>query len=177
MIATCLLVGSVFVTGFNVINRYYLQIPGIGVGGEEVAWHLYAACFMLGIPYALKTSSHVRVDIFFDSLSKQKQAIIDLVGSALFLLPLCAILIWGGFHFVHDAWQLGDRPSEIIPLIEKIITEGVGERSQDPGGLLNRWFIKAVIPVSFALTLMASIALMLNRWSVLKGTDSNEAQS
>lgn len=167
-IATLLLIGSVIATAFNVVNRYYFQIPGVGVGGEEVAWHMYAACFMLGIPFALRTSSHVRVDIFFDNLPKHKQAIIDLAGTVLFLIPLCGIVIWGGYHFVQDAWELGDRPSQIIPLIQQIITDGVGEKSQDPGGLLNRWFIKGIIPVSFSLTLLAAVALILDRVSVLK---------
>jgi TRAP-type mannitol/chloroaromatic compound transport system permease small subunit len=174
VIATWLLIGSVIVTAFNVANRYYLQIPGVGVGGEEVAWHCYAACFMLGIPYAIKTSAHVRVDIFFDNLPKEKQAYIDFVGSIIFLAPMCLIIMWGGYHFTQDAWELGNRPSEFIPLIQQIITDGVGEKSQDPGGLLNRWFIKSIIPVSFFLSLLACISLMLDRWQIITSQDSEQ---
>jgi len=46
---------------------------------------------------------------------------------------------------------------------------GIGEKSQDPGGLNNRWFIKGVIPLSFVLLFLAGIAHALRQIQILRG--------
>ena len=144
ILSALLLILLVIVIGFNVTNRYAFQIEGLGVGYEELAWHLYAACFLFGIPYALRAGAHVRVDLIFDNLKPKTKAIIDLVGSVIFLLPFTLITIWSGWNFFMEAWSLGDRPSEFGALIQQVISKGVGEQSQDPGGLLYRWIIKGL---------------------------------
>lgn len=168
-IAASILILLVIVITFNVSNRYLFNFSGIGVGAEELAWHLYSICFLLGIPYALKTSSHVRVDLIFEKLSDKNKAIIDLIGSCLFLLPLCVIVVWGGWHFTADAWNLGSIPDSLGGKLYQIVTTGIGEKSQDPGGLLNRWFIKGIIPLSFLLLFLATISFMLHKINILLG--------
>lgn len=173
VLSAVLLILLVIVIGFNVTNRYAFQIEGLGVGYEELAWHFYSACFLFGIPYALRAGSHVRVDLIFENLKPKTKAIIDLVGSVIFLLPFTLITIWGGWSFLMEAWSLGDRPSELGALIQQIISTGVGEKSQDPGGLLNRWIIKGVIPLSFFLLFLASISFMINKINILRSLDQD----
>lgn len=177
--AAILLILLVVVVAFNVFNRYWFQINGVGVGLEELAWHIYAAVFMLGIPFALRAGAHVRVDLIFENLSTKSQSIIDLIGSLIFLIPLCLILIWGGWVYTVDAWQLGSHPNAFSDLIVQIFTTGVGEQSQDPGGLLNRWFIKALIPFTFFLLLLAAISFLTHKVNILIGftnTDASEEE-
>lgn len=171
VIASLLLIILVAVIAFNVANRYLFKISAIGIGFEELAWHLYAASFLLGIPFALRTGSHVRVDLIFENLSLKTRAIIDLVGSLIFLIPLCLVVVWSGWAFTMEAWGLGSRPDEIGALIKQIVSTGVGEQSQDPGGLLNRWIIKGVIPFSFFLLLLASFAFIIHKANVLLGLE------
>lgn len=167
--AATLLILLVLIITFNVSNRYFLNLDGIGVGAEELSWHFYAACFLLGIPYALRTSAHVRVDLIFEKLRPKTQAIIDLVGSCIFLIPFCLVVIWSGWNFTMEAWQLGPRAEGFGSLLAQIATSGVGERSQDPGGLLNRWIIKGIIPLSFFLLLLASISFIIHKINILLG--------
>ncbi len=169
VIAAILLILLVAIITFNVANRYYFQFSGIGIGFEELAWHFYAACFLLGIPFALRTGSHVRVDLIFENLSLKTKCIIDLVGSLIFLIPFCVIVIWSGWAFTMEAWSLGERPDEIGALIKQIVSTGIGEKSQDPGGLLNRWIIKGVIPLSFFLLLLAAVSFALHKINLLRG--------
>ena len=169
VLAAFLLILLVVIISFNVANRYYFQFNGLGVGFEELAWHFYAACFLLGIPFALRTGSHVRVDLIFENLSLKTRCIIDLVGSLIFLIPFCVIVIWSGWAFTMEAWGLGERPDEIGELIKQIVSKGVGEQSQDPGGLLNRWIIKGVIPFSFFLLLLSAISFVLHKINLLRG--------
>ena len=174
--AALLLILLVVVITFNVSNRYILNIDNVGVGAEELAWHFYAACFLLGIPYALRSGSHVRVDLIFENLSLKTRSIIDLVGSLIFLIPLCLVAIWSGWSFTQEAWGLGSRPDGLGALIKQMVTTGIGEKSQDPGGLLNRWLIKGVIPLSFFLLLLASISFFIHKVNVLMGLETENEQ-
>lgn len=174
VLAGILLILLVAVITFNVANRYFFKFSGAGVGFEELAWHFYAASFLLGIPFALRTGSHVRVDLIFENLSFKTQAVIDLVGTLIFLIPLCIVVIWGGYLFAIEAWGLGSRPDEIGALIKQLVSTGIGEKSQDPGGLLNRWIIKGVIPFSFLLLLLAAISFLIHKINVLMGVDYAE---
>lgn len=177
IVSATLLILLVVVIGFNVINRYAFKFDGIGVGYEELAWHFYAACFLLGIPYALRTASHVRVDLIFENLKPKTKAIIDMIGTLIFLVPFCVVVIWSGWAFFAEAWGLGSRPDEIGGIIKQIVTTGIGEKSQDPGGLLNRWIIKGVIPLSFFLLLLASVSFFIHKVNILMGVEYDDKES
>ena len=158
-LAAFLLIALVFLLTFNVIMRYAFNASSIGL--EELSWHFYAAVFLLGIPYALQTGSHVRVDLIHDRLSARNKAIIDLVGTLIFLIPTCLIVVWTGWQFTTAAYGLGYQPGSLAEFFTQITSTGIGEKSQDPGGLLNRWIIKGVIPFAFLCLLLAAVALLL----------------
>ena len=165
-IAAALLITLVLLIVFNVIMRYLFRASSIGL--EELSWHIYAAVFLLAIPFALKTESHVRVDLLYERFSPKTQALIDLVGSVVFLLPTCVVVIWSGWHFMLASYQLGVQPESIGQFFSMLTGQGIGEQSQDPGGLLNRWIIKGIIPLSFLFLLFASLAFMIDRWTAFR---------
>jgi len=167
-ISSFLLICLVLIMAFNVIARYAFSASSIGI--EELSWHLYAAIFLLGIPYALKSDSHVRVDLFFEKFSKKTQAIIDLTGTLVFLIPACLIVAWAGWNFTVAAYQLGAQPDSISAFFNQLVSTGIGEKSQDPGGLLNRWIIKGVIPLSFLCLLLAAIAFAAEKILIFSKT-------
>lgn len=125
---------------YDVIMRYLFN--DVSIGMQELEWHLYAAIFMLSIPYALYKEGHVRVDIIYDSLSVRKQAWIDLLGTLVLLIPFSLLVTWYGIDFTIESFSLG-------------------ERSGDPGGLPYRWFIKAVIPFAFFSIAISGVGLLL----------------
>ena len=168
-IASAMLLILVLIVAYNVIGRYAFSASSIGL--EELSWHLYAAVFLLGIPFALKSGSHVRVDLFYEKLTPRNQALIDLIGGVVFLLPTCLVIIWSGWNFTAAAYGLGDLPDSFTGFFQQLVSTGIGERSQDPGGLLNRWIIKGVIPLSFAFLLLASISFLLHRLNVFLGME------
>lgn len=184
-IASALLVLLVLVVTYNVMGRYlfpWLASQGVlditvpSVALQELAWHLYSALFLLGISYALKSGKHVRVDIVYDSLSVKARAIIDIVGALLFLMPLCLIIIVSGFYFASDAFTVyGNVPDNFFAALQQIVTEGIGEKSQDPGGLLNRFIIKSVIPFAFLLLLLNAVAFIIHKINILRGISLENA--
>src|SRR3954451_6359052 len=58
----------------------------------EVQWYMFAFIVMLGASYTLKRNEHVRVDLFYMTLSRRGQLWIDILGTLVFLMPTCAIL-------------------------------------------------------------------------------------
>lgn len=161
-IASALLILLVIIMAYNVLAGYAFNNETIGLA--ELSWHLYAAVFLLGIPYALKSGAHVRVDVLFEKFEPKTQSLIDLVGTALFLIPTCIVVIWAGWHFTAAAYQLGVQPGSVSEFFGQLVNGGIGEKSQDPGGLLNRWIIKGVIPLSFFFLLLAAVSMLLERW-------------
>jgi len=116
----------VVVTFIVVIMRYVFDAGLIWVQ-ESVAW-MHAAVFMLGAAYTLRAEEHVRVDIFYRTMSARHRAWVDLTGVMLFLLPLCAFLAWTSFDFVTQSWSLressresGGLPYPFVPLLKSVL--------------------------------------------------------
>ncbi len=166
-VASAILIALAGVLAYNVVARYAFSASSIAL--EELAWHFYSAIFLLGLSYALKAGAHVRVDLIFEGLSARTRAYIDLGGCLVFLLPMCAVVVVSGWHFTLDSWGFGERPDGVFALLQQALDTGIGEKSQDPGGLNNRWFIKGVIPLSFALLFLAGIAHALRQILILRG--------
>jgi TRAP-type mannitol/chloroaromatic compound transport system permease small subunit len=100
----------VIVTFVVVIMRYVFDAGLIWVQ-ESVVW-MHAVVFMLGAAYTLRAEEHVRVDIFYRSMSERRRAWVDLIGVITFLLPLCAFLAWASFDFVTQSWSIGESSRE-----------------------------------------------------------------
>ncbi len=132
----------------DVVMRYAFN--DVSIAMQEMEWHLFAAMFMLGVPYTLRAEGHVRVDLIFERISAKSQAWIDILGCLILLLPFCLLVGYYGIDFAKEAYSLG-------------------ETSGDPGGLSNRWIIKAVIPFAFFSTAIAGLGLLLTRINELRG--------
>jgi TRAP-type mannitol/chloroaromatic compound transport system permease small subunit len=126
---------------YDVVMRYVFN--NVSIAFQEMEWHLFSAVFLLGVPYALKAGGHVRVDILYERLTSKVQAWIDLLGTLFFLLPFCLLVTWYGVGFAYESYLLG-------------------ESSGDPGGLSNRWIIKAMIPLSFLFMAVSGVGMALH---------------
>ena len=164
-ISSFLLIILVLVISYNVIGRYAFDTSSVGL--EEFSWHLYSTVFLLSISYALKTESHVRVDILFERLTPRSQAIINGIGGLFVLLPICAIVAYYGFFFMRDAYQWGPHSDSISGLVTQFMTTGIGEKSSDPGGLLNRFVIKGMVPLSFIFLGFSTVAFIIKNTRLL----------
>ena len=116
----------VLVTFVVVVMRYVFDAGFIWLQ-ESVVW-MHAFVFMMGAAYTLQQENHVRVDIFYREMSASRKAWIDLLGVAVFLLPLCVLLAWKSFDFVAMSWRLqeasresGGLPYPMIPLLKCVL--------------------------------------------------------
>jgi TRAP-type mannitol/chloroaromatic compound transport system permease small subunit len=141
---------------YDVIMRYFFNSGSIGA--QEMEWHLFSVIFLLGISYALKEDGHVRVDIIYDNLDYQKQAVINIIGTAVFLIPFALLIGLGSLDFVYESYN-------------------TVEISGDPGGLTQRWIIKAFIPFSMALLIVVASGFIIKNINLYRGTGSKTPAS
>lgn len=137
----------VFVTCYDVIVRYVFKESSVAF--QELEWHLFSIIFLAGAAYTLKIDEHVRVDLFYSRFPENKKALIDFIGSVLFLIPFCLLVIYSSKDFVINSFLMK-------------------ETSPDAGGLPARYIIKAFIPVSFFLLLLQGIVLTFKSFIVFK---------
>ena len=135
--AMVLMILNVF---YDVVMRYFFNSGSIAM--QEMEWHLFSVIILLGISYTLKEDGHVRVDLVYDRLSYKRKALINMVGSVLFILPI-AILV--GLSSIDNAYE------SYLSM----------EQSGDPGGLPYRWIVKSLIPLSFLLLTITTIGFLL----------------
>lgn len=139
-ISTALMILLLLNVFYDVIARYFFKSSSIGM--QELEWHLFASMFLIGIAYTLKTEGHVRVDILYEKFSPTKQAWVNIIGCIFFLLPFAGLIIWYGYDFALEAYNLG-------------------ETSGDPGGLPYRWIIKSMIPLSALALAISGLGFLL----------------
>lgn len=137
---------------YDVIMRYLFSQTAVWIA--ELEWHMFALIFLLGAAYTLKDDKHVRVDVFYTNFSPKKQAWVNLVGTLVFLIPFCLIVIFTSFSYAEKSWA-------------------IGESSPDPGGLPARYLIKSAITLGFVLLLLQSFAEILRSISTLTSTKQN----
>jgi TRAP-type mannitol/chloroaromatic compound transport system permease small subunit len=116
----------VLVTFVVVVMRYVFDAGLIWVQ-ESVVW-MHAVVFMLGAAYTLQAEEHVRVDVFYRTMSERRRAWVDLAGVLVFLLPLCVFLGWKSFDFVVQSWSLreasresGGLPYPFVPMLKSVL--------------------------------------------------------
>jgi TRAP-type mannitol/chloroaromatic compound transport system permease small subunit len=125
---------------------------------QELQWHLFALIFLLGAAYTLKHDDHVRVDIIYQShwMSDKGRAWIDFLGSLLFLIPFCLLVIITSWSFVAAAVTIDVTTSSSWPFVSMVLLYAEG--SPDPGGLPYRFLLKAAIPIGFILLMLQGVA-------------------
>jgi TRAP-type mannitol/chloroaromatic compound transport system permease small subunit len=116
----------VIVTVVIVVMRYVFDAGAVWLQ-ESVVW-MHAVVFMVGAAYTLQQDEHVRVDIFYREMSARRRAWIDLLGTLLFLFPLCAFLGIKSWDFVAVSWQLGESsrepggmPYPFVPMLKSVL--------------------------------------------------------
>ena len=93
---------------------------------------------------------HVRVDLFYADFSPRDQALVNLFGGILFLLPWSILVIYASYDYA-------------------LISYKIGETSPDPGGLPARYLIKFAITLGAFLLLLQGIASLIDSALILSG--------
>ena len=135
------------VSAGNAMVRYAYDISSNA--WLELQWYMFAVIVMMGASYTLKKNEHVRVDIWYMTLSERGQIWVDIIGTVIFLLPACVLMGWLSWPFFMQSYN-------------------VLEHSSNAGGLI-RWPIKIVIPLGFFLLTRQGLSELVKRIAMLMG--------
>ena len=138
---------AVLVSAGNAMIRYSLDRSSNA--WLELQWYLFSAIFLLCAAYTLLHNEHIRIDIVAGRLAKRSQHTIDVFGHVVFLIPLCALML-------YEAWPYF------------WLSFASGEMSGNAGGLI-RWPAKLLIILGFALLLLQGVSELIKRVAVLRG--------
>ncbi|MDB9314165.1 TRAP transporter small permease subunit [Spirulina sp. CS-785/01] len=143
---------------WNVIGRYIGRWLGQNLTSNaliETQWYLFAIIFLLGASYTLKQQGHVRVDVFYKNWNRKRKAWINLLGTILFLIPFCLMILYFSWETIYNSWK-------------------ILEMSPDPGGL-PRYPIKSMILVSFVLLILQGISEIIKNIAIIKNIQPEDS--
>ncbi len=115
----------------------------------EIQWYLFAAIFLLCAPYTLQKNEHVRIDVLSGKLSPRGLAVIDIIGTLFFLLPMVVAVLWLSLPLVSESYR-------------------IQEMSANAGGLI-RWPVKILLPIGFTLLALQGLSELIKRIAFLAG--------
>ena len=138
----------VLLTFTIVILRYGFSLGWIWL--QELLVYFHVTVFTVGAAWTLQHNGHVRVDIFYADMPVKKRALVDLLGTLLFLVPFCIFLLIIAWPYVAGSWKL---------------LEG----SREAGGLPAVFLLKSLILVLPALLLMQAMISTSDAIKTLRG--------
>jgi len=148
--------GVVLVCFATVYMRYALGTGKPWIQ-ELYVWQ-HAIVFLVGAGYTLLHGGHVRVDLFYGRMSVTRKALVDIFGTVVLLWPLAAVIAY-----------------ESVPMI--VLSWANDEVSQQPGGMPNVWFLKAMLHVFCAVIFLQGLAMAARSLLVLGGRSEFAQQS
>lgn len=143
VIATCIVV----------VLRYVFNIGATAL--QDSVMYMHAAVFLLGAAYTLNHGGQVRVDVFYRNFTLRQKAWVNAVGSILFLLPLCSIILLTSIGYVEQSWS-------------------VKEGARDPSGLPYVYLLKSLLPIAAGLLALQALAETCHALATLMSPEHRE---
>lgn len=88
---------------YDVVMRYLFRAPTFWA--YETSWMLYSGGFLLGLGYALREGSHVRVDLIITRFSPKRRLTMEMLFLLLMLI-FSIVITWHGTIYAIDSWKL-----------------------------------------------------------------------
>lgn len=133
-----------------VVERY---VFGIGsVWTQESIVYMHGTMFMVLAGYTLRHNEHVRVDIIYREASPTYRAIVDLIGTIIFLWPVCYLIFSVALPYVQSSWS-------------------VHEGSKETSGIQGVYLLKSVILVFCVLLALQGVSTVIHSIRVLAGLE------
>lgn len=142
-----LALAMVLVTVTIVVLRYVFEIGAIPL--QESVMYMHGILFLLGIPYGINKDTHVRVDILYARLSERQQALINLIGHLVFLLPIAVFIFVTSWPYTLASWRVLEGSSEV-------------------GGLPAIFLLKTLIPITAVLMGLQALSEAIKKVILLR---------
>ena len=144
-----LTLGMVLMTFAVVLMRYVFGLGSTLL--QESVVYMHAIVFMACAGYALVYNAHVRCDIFYGAAPLRTKAVVDLIGTFIFLVPTCILIFWVTWPYAAASWA---------------VLEGSPEGRM---GIPAVFLLKSLILVFAGLLALQSVSLVLQSALLLAG--------
>ncbi|QJR14712.1 TRAP transporter small permease subunit [Usitatibacter palustris] len=151
--ANWLVLAACLISAGHAMTRYAFDLASNG--WLDAAKYLFAALVMLGASHTLRRNEHVRVDILYTMLSARGKLWLDLIGTAVFLVPSMLVIAWYSWPFFMQSWS-------------------IAEGSANAGGLAQ-YPAKILLPLGFTLVALQGVSEIIKRAASLHGDASYTA--
>ena len=111
---------------------------GIDAPFGDASTAAFLAVIMTSFGYAYACGAHVRLDVLSRRWPARANTAIELAGTVLILIPLCALVVLDGTDAAWRSFQLGERWAETSWTVQ--------------------WVVRAWVPLGFLLLMLAAIA-------------------
>ena len=140
-----------------VVLRYVLGVGSIFL--QESIVYMHGVLFMIGAAYTLQHEGHVRIDIFYREATEKRRAIVNLLGVAFLLLPVCFIIFRYSLPYVQSSWR-------------------VLEGSKETSGIQGVFLLKSILLAFVVLVALQGLSLAIHSLLILggrrQGSDTRE---
>lgn len=109
---------------------------------QELEWHLHGVILLLAFGFAYVCDKHVRIGGWRDARTPKTQALIEIVGICVAMLPFCSLLLYEAVHFVRMSYVSGEGSAAMT-------------------GLPHRWIIKSFMIAAYVLLIAGGLAMLL----------------
>ena len=151
-----LIILLVLTTFFVAIFRYGFNLGWVWL--QELYVWIHGTVIMLGAAYTLLHDDHVRIDIFYRSLSERSKAFVNLFGTLLFLIPTILTVFWFVLPYVSLSWQRL-------------------EASREAGGMQGLFIWKTTMLIFCVLLFFQSLALISKSLIVISGKKNSKSDN
>ena len=167
--AVIMFTAMIFAIMYDVIQRQYLGAnPSFtntdwykffsATRVQEMEWHLHAALFLLVLGYAYVQDAHVRIELVRDMMRPRARVWVELAGCLLFMVPYCYVVMKYGIENAMRSYDIGESSAALT-------------------GLPNRFIIKSMLPIGFALIALAGLSVAMKCIVYLFGPASLKRQA
>ena len=138
-----------------VVAALFGQLPlreWVGAGhilANDYGQIAHATVFMLGVAYAMRWDGHVRLDLFYQRMSRRARLLVDLAGTTLFVLPWIGIVLWFSwattvrsvavFEKFPETWSPGYWLFKVLLLVFGVLVtlQAFGHIARDLAALID----------------------------------------
>lgn len=146
-ITAWLILVAVLVSAVNAVVRKTMDMSSNA--WLELQTFLFGAVFLFCASWTLQNNEHIRIDILNNAMPNWLRHTIELVGHALFLIPVTIVMIITAWPFFYGSYLQN-------------------EQSFNAGGL-PQWPAKALIFVGFVLLFLQGVSELIKRLAIISG--------
>jgi len=99
-------IGLVFVGSYDTVSRHFFNAPSDWA--YDMLCMFGGAMYLLGASFDHRYEAHTRVDLFFNMLKPRARALVNIIATLIFFLPLIGMMLYEGVKWSIKAIKVNE---------------------------------------------------------------------